>query len=290
MIEYKAEIWNSNTLRHDVIEGSNLTGLYAYLLQNIELTLNKPTASVDDISDLLTALASSVADSDTYYDDMLDQAQDELRLSLNSYEHYYYDDENKQMLNQVVLKQLKETASLLTPEALDIVFRDLSVYCKEHVDNYFKYQNMGNRIKTLYTVKVNDQGKTSTDIQDCYNYLIDHLDQLDHSSLTHSVYDLLAAIDDYLSDHISCNTEFVSTTRMKITNLLACHKANGTTLINHNVKRHLKQLGSSFSDAALELILVNFNKNTINGFYYHTSFYVESDKRWYRQRLSIMYY
>lgn len=279
MIEYKAEIWNSNTLRHDVIEGSNLTGLYAYLLQNIELTLNKPTASVDDISSLLTTLADSVADSDKYYDDKLAQAQDELRLSLNSYEHYYYDDENKQMLNQVVLKQLKETTSLLTPEALDIVFRDLSVYCKEQANNYFKYQNMGNRIKTLYTVKVNDQGKTSTDIQDCYKYLIDHLDQIDHLNLNYSVYDLLAAIDDYLSDHISCNTEFVSTTRMKITNLLACHKANGTTLINHNVKRHLKQLGSSFSDAALELILVNFNKNTINGFYYHTSFYVESDKR-----------
>lgn len=279
MIEYKAEIWNSNTLRHDVIEGSNLTGLYAYLLQNIELTLNKPTASVDDTSSLLITLADSVADSDTYYDDKLIQAQDELRLSLDSYERYYYDDENKQMLNRVVLKQLKETTSLLAPEALDIVFRDLSVYCKEQANNYFKYQNMGNRIKTLYTVKVNDQGKTSTDIQDCYNYLIDHLDQLDHSSLHHPVYSLLAAIDNYLSDHISCNTEFVSTTRMKITNLLACHKANGTTLINHNVKRHLKQLGSSFSDAALELILVNFNKNTINGFYYHTSFYVESDKR-----------
>lgn len=290
MIEYKAEIWNSNTLRHDVIEGSNLTGLYAYLLQNIELTLNKPTASVDDISSLLTALADSVADSDTYYDDKLVQAQDELRLSLHSYEHYYYDDENKQMLNRVVLKQLKETTSLLTPEALDTIFRDLSVYCKEQADSYFKYQNMGNRIKTLYTVKVNDQGTTSTNIQDCYNYLIEHLDQLDHSSLHHPVYSLLAAIDDYLIDHTSCNTEFVSTTRIKITNLLACHKADGTTLINHNVKRHLKQLGSSFSDTALELIIIHFNKNTIHGFYYHTSCYVESDKRWYRQRLSIMYY
>lgn len=279
MIEYKAEIWNSNTLKHDVVEGSNLTGLYAYLLQNIELTLNKPTASVEDTSSLLTALADSVADSDTYYDDKLAQAQDELRLSLHSYEHYYYDDENKQMLNRVVLKQLKETTPLLTPEALDIVFRDLSVYCKEQADNYFKYQNMGNRIKTLYTVKVNDQGKTSTDIQDCYNYLIDHLDQLDHSSLHHPVYSLLAATDDYLIDHTSCNTEFVSTTRMKITNLLACHKADGTTLISHNVKHHLKQLGSSFSDAALELILVNFNKNTVHEFCYHTSCYVESDKR-----------
>lgn len=279
MIEYKAEIWNSNTLKHDVIEGSNLTGLYAYLLQNIELTINKPTASVDDTSSLLTTLADSVADSDTYYDDKLVQAQDELRLSLNSYEHYYYDDENTQMLNRVVLKQLKETTSLLTPEALDIVFRDLSVYCKEQANNYFKYQNMGNRIKSLYTVKVNDQGKTSTDIQDCYNYLIDHLDQLDHSSLYHPVYSLLVAIDDYLIDHTSCNTEFVSTTRMKITNLLACHKADGTTLITHNVKHHLKQLGSSFSDTALELIIIHFNKNTIHGFYYHTSCYVESDKR-----------
>lgn len=278
MIKYKAEIWNSDTLRHDVIEGSNLTGLYAYLLQNIELTLNKPTASVDDISSLLTTLADSVVDSDTYSSTKLIQAQDELRLSLNSYEHYYYDDENKQMLNQVVLKQLKETTSLLAPEALDIIFRSLSVYCKEQADNYFKYQNTRGYIKFLHTVKINDQGTTSTDIHECYNYLIDHLDQLDHSSLTHPVYDLLAAIDDYLVDHISCNTEFVSTTRMKITNLLACHKANGTTLINHNVKRHLKQLGSSFSDAALELIIVNFNKNTINEFYYHTSCYVESDK------------
>ena len=279
MIEYKAEIWNSNTLRHDVIEGSNLTGLYAYLLQNIELTLNKPTASVDDTSSLLTTLADSVADSDTYSSNKLVQAQDELRLSLNSYEHYCYDDENTQMLNRVVLKQLKETTSLLTPEALDTIFRDLSVYCKEHANNYFKYQNMGNRIKTLYTVKVNDQGKTSTDIQDCYNYLIDHLDQLDHSSLHHPVYSLLAAIDDYLIDHTSCNTEFVSTTRMKITNLLACHTADGTTLISHNVKHHLKQLGSSFSDAALELIIIHFNKNTTNRFCYHTSCYVESDKR-----------
>lgn len=279
MIEYKAEIWNSNTLKHDVVEGSNLTGLYAYLLQNIELTLNKPTVSVDDTSSLLTTLADSVADSDTYYDDKLVQAQDELRLSLNSYEHYYYDDENKQMLNRVVLKQLKETTSLLTPEALDTIFRDLSVYCKEQADNYFKYQNMGNCIKTLYTVKINDQGTTSTNIQDCYNYLIEHLDQLDRSSLHHPVYSLLAAIDDYLIDHTSCNTEFVSTTRMKITNLLACHKADGTTLINHNVKHHLKQLGSSFSDAALELIIIHFNKNTIHGFCYHTSCYVESDKR-----------
>lgn len=278
MIEYKAGIWNSNTLRHDVIEGSNLTGLYAYLLQNIELTLNKPTASVDDISDLLTSLADSVADSDTYYDDKLVQAQDELRLSLHSYEHYYYDDENTQMLNRVVLKQLKETTSLLTPEALDIVFRDLSVYCKEHANNYFKYQNMGNRIKTLYTVKVNDQGKSSADIQDCYNYLIDHLDQLDHSSLHHPVYSLLAAINDYLIDHTSCNTEFVSTTRMKITNLLACHKADGTTLISHNVKHHLKQLGNSFSNSALDLIIVNFKNNTMNKFCYSTSSYVESDK------------
>ena len=279
MIEYKAEIWNSNTLKHDVVEGSNLTGLYAYLLQNIELTLNKPTVSVDDTSSLLTTLADSVADSDTYYDDKLVQAQDELRLCLNSYEHYYYDDENTQMLNRVVLKQLKETTSLLAPEALDTIFRDLSVYCKEQADNYFKYQNMGNRIKTLYTVKINDQGTTSTNIQDCYNYLIEHLDQLDHSSLHHPVYSLLAAIDDYLIDHTSCNTEFVSTTRMKITNLLACHKADGTTLINYNVKRHLKQLGSSFSDAALELIIIHFNKNTIHGFCYHTSCYVESDKR-----------
>ena len=279
MIEYKAEIWNSNTLKHDVVEGSNLTGLYAYLLQNIELTLNKPTASVDDTSSLLTTLADSVADSDTYCDDKLAQAQDELRLSLNSYEHYYYDDENKQMLNRVVLKQLKETTSLLTPEALDIVFRSLSVYCKEQADNYFKYQNMGNRIKPLYTVKVNDQGKSSTDIQDCYNYLIDHLDQLDHSSLHHPVYSLLAAIDNYLIDHTSCDSSFVAKTRLKITNLLACHTADGTTLISHNVKRHLKQLGSSFSDSALELILVDFNKNTTNGFCYHTSFYVESAKR-----------
>lgn len=279
MIEYKAEIWNSNTLRHDVIEGSNLTGLYAYLLQNIELTINKPTASVDDISSLLTTLADSVADSDTYSSNKLIQAQDELRLSLNSYEHYYYDDENTQMLNRVVLKQLKETTSLLAPEALDIVFRDLSVYCKEHANNYFKYQNTRGHIKFLYTVKINKQGTTSTDVQDCYNYLIDHLDQLDHSSLHHPVYSLLAAIDDYLTDHTSCNTEFVSTTRMKITNLLACHTADGTTLIDHNVKRHLKQLGNSFSDAALELIIIHFNKNTIHGFYYHTSCYVESDKR-----------
>lgn len=278
MIEYKTEIWNSNTLKYDVIEGSNLTGLYAYLLQNIELTLNKPTASVDDTSDLLTALADSVANSDTYSSDKLIQAQDELKLCLNSYEHYYYDDENKQMLNQVVLKQLKEATSLLAPEALDTIFRDLSVYCKEHANNYFKYQNTRGHIKFLYTVKINKQGKTSTDIQDCYNYLIDHLDQLDHSSLHHPVYSLLAAIDDYLSDHTSCNTEFVSTTRMKITNLLAYHKAYGTTLINHDVKRHLKQLGNSFSDSALELIIIHFNKNTINGFYYHTSCYVESDK------------
>lgn len=202
------------------------------MLQNIELTLNKPTASVDDISSLLATLADSVADSDTYYDNKLAQAQDELRLSLNSYERYYYDDENKQMLNRVVLKQLKETTSLLTPEALDIVFRSLSVYCKEQADNYFKYQNMGNRIKTLYTVKVNDQGKSSTDIHECYNYLIDHLDQLDHSELHHPVYSLLAAIDDYLIDHTRYNTTFVTATRKKIAMRLACHKANGNQLIN----------------------------------------------------------
>ena len=279
MIEYKAEIWNSNTLKYDVIEGSNLTGLYAYLLQNIELMLNKPTVSVDDTSDLLTTLIESVADSDTYSSDKLIQVQDELRLSLDSYERYYYDDEDKQLLNRVVLKQLKETTSLLAPEALDTIFRDLSVYCKEHVDSYFKYQNTRGHIKFLYTVKINKQGTTSTDVQDCYNYLIDHLDQIDHSILNHPIYSLLAAIDDYLSDYTSCNTEFVSTTRMKITNLLARHTADGTTLINHNVKRHLKQLGNSFSDSALELIITHFNKNTVNGFYYHTSRYVESDKR-----------
>lgn len=278
MIKYKAEIWNSDTLRHDVIEGSNLTGLYAYLLQNIELTLNKPTASVDDISSLLTTLADSVVDSDTYSSTKLIQAQDELRLNLNSYEHYYYDDENKQMLNRVVLKQLKETTSLLAPEALDIIFRSLSVYCKEQADNYFKYQNTRGYIKFLHTVKINNQGKSSTDIHECYNYLIDHLDQLDHSSLTHPVYDLLAAIDDYLVDHISCNTAFVATTRKMITMRLAYHKANGSPLINHTIRSYLKQLGRSFSDSALELIIVNFKNNTTNEFYYHTSCYVESDK------------
>lgn len=282
MIEYKAEIWNSNTLKHDVIEGANLTGLYAYLLQNIELTLNKPTASIDDISSLLTTLADSVADSDTYYDDKLAQAQDELKLCLNSYDNYYYDDENKQMINQIVLKQLKETISLLTPEALDIVFRDLAGYCKEQTDNYFKYQNMENHIKTLYTIKINKQGKTSIDVKECYNYLIDHLDhldQLDRSKLHHPVYSLLAAIDDYLFDHLSCNTAFVTATRKKITMRLARHKADGTTLVNHTVKRYLKQLGNSFSDSALDLIIVNFNKNTMNKFCYSTSSYVESDKR-----------
>lgn len=278
MIKYKAEIWNSDTLRHDVIEGSNLTGLYAYLLQNIELTINKPTASIDDISSLLTILADSVVDSDTYSSNKLIQAQDELRLSLNSYEHYYYDDENTQMLNRVVLKQLKETTSLLAPEALDTIFRDLSVYCKEHANNYFKYQNTRGHIKFLYTVKINKQGTTSTDVQDCYNYLIDHLDQIYHSGFTHPVYDLLAAIDDYLIDHTSCDNSFVATTRMKITNLLACHKADGTTLISHNVKRHLKQLGNSFSNSALDLIIVNFKNNTMNKFCYSTSSYVESDK------------
>lgn len=280
MIEYKSEIWNSDTHKYDVIEGSNLKGLYAYLLQNIELTLNKPTASIDDISSLLTTLADSVADSDTHYDDKLAQAQDELKLCLNSYDNYYYDDENKQMVNQVVLKQLKETTSLLVPEELDTVFRDLAGYCKEQTDSrYFKYQNMENHIKTLYTIKINKRGKTSTDIHECYNYLIDHLDQLDHSKIHHSVYSLLAAIDDYLFDHLSCNTAFVTATRKKITMRLACHKADGTTLVNPTIKRYLKQLGNSFSDSALDLIIVNFKNNTMNKFCYSTSSYVESDKR-----------
>lgn len=151
MIEYKAEIWNSDTHKYDVIEGSNLTGIYAYLLQNIELSLNKPTTSVDDTSDLLNTLGELVVDSDTYSSIKLAHAQDELKLSLNSYEsNYYYDaEEDKQMLNRVVLYQLKETTSLLAPEALDTIFKDFTAYCQDQAGSYFKYQNTGKHIKTL---------------------------------------------------------------------------------------------------------------------------------------------
>lgn len=286
MIEYKAEIWNSDTHKYDVIEGSNLAGIYAYLLQNIELTLNKSTANVDDTRYLLKRLGESVVDSDTY-SNKLALAQDELNLCLNSYERYEYDEENTQMVNQVVLKQLKETVSLLEPEALDTIFEDLATYYQNQIQNqvyyrepsntYFKYQNTGKHLQTLYTVRINNQGITITSIKECYNYLVDHLDQLDHTKFTHSVDTLLAAIDDYLIDHTECNTPLVSATRDKITELLVKHKVDDTSLVDDKVGNYLKLLGKLFNDSELELIITQFKDHTSSDFYYNTSCYVEDD-------------
>lgn len=137
MIEYKAEIWNSNTHKYDVIKGSNLTGLYAYLVYNTDIMLTLNNQFYDDTVKLL---AECIVESDIYHSAELAPCLDELNLRLKSYERSKesLDDKDKQIAAHIMLKLLQLMMPLITPEALDEIFKH---FAKKDCTAGFKYQS-----------------------------------------------------------------------------------------------------------------------------------------------------
>lgn len=287
IVKYKAEIYNNITDKYDVIEGSDLKGLYAYLLHDTDKLINTSIQDVGIDYCLVDVLADALC-TVTYFctnKKISDKVSTLFTLQM-LYEDCASDDDNEhdiaaeRALVEAMLNKLRQIEPLLTDKILDKTFKKFALndtgFAEQRIG--FKYHSKSIQEVLEYTINIEGKRLCSPKVLDCYNFLIDNLDSMSEEfgvALDTLMANIQTRLDEYpYSDDKTSDINKINDT---VTEQLAKSKANKEQLLNEKTVGLLKKLGSLFTESDLDTIIQNFKHDFEEALQYGTKWCVKSE-------------